>query len=391
MQYNDGGAFGGMGNVTFNDTTGALKLGNLGITTSQIANGVYQNWITAPAKLGNTATASAYMPGRYLLGGGLGGTPGSGGAGDFSTAVDVSNNGRNSRVWIADRWTATDTGLRTTAFYSTQWIDVSGNITNSNTRLQGIGSEMFVGGGNLTVNNPAVYRNLNLAFTAGTNGNANVGNTTIACGTSINSYMEARAGSRFDNAVHLFVNTAVAGNIGNIYGMTSAVNSLGIDKYVQIHMQSGASPNPWGMFGFASVPSQYYFLENTDTRSKSKVGPIESYYDRPYTFTTTSGTVDLDWNNGTSQYLKPSGDVTLNFTNALTSSNGDLFHTVTLVVEQGATPYNITLPVGNATIKYAAGISSVSASANSVVMITVTAANINSNTTYLATISPEFQ
>jgi hypothetical protein len=120
------------------------------------------------------------------------------------------------------------------------------------------------------------------------------------------------------------------------------------------------------------------------------VGPIREYYDRPYTFVTTTGSTNLDWNNGTSQYLKPTGNVTLAFTNALTNSNGNLFHTVTLVVEQGTTPYTITLPTANATIKYAGAVSTVGATANTVIMITSTAANINGSTTYLTTVSPEF-
>jgi len=59
-------------------------------------------------------------------------------------------------------------------------------------------------------------------------------------------------------------------------------------------------------------------------------------------------------------------------------------------VEQGTTPYTITLPTANATIKYAGAVSTVGATANAVIMITSTAANINGSTTYLTTVSPEF-
>jgi hypothetical protein len=63
--------------------------------------------------------------------------------------------------------------------------------------------------------------------------------------------------------------------------------------------------------------------------------------------------------------------------------------TLTIIVEQGATPYTVTLPTGTA-YKYAGNSSTVGATANSVTMISVTAANVSGTTTYLTTVSPEF-
>jgi hypothetical protein len=250
---------------------------------------------------------------------------------------------------------------------------------------------MYIGGGNSLQITPFTVRAINAAVTAGTNGNVNVGNTTIATASAVTTFIEARSGAIINNAVSMTVNPSVqsGGNIGNAYGMV--LQNAGFvqpGKVAMINLQN-SSGNGWGQG--STLPAQYYFLENTDTRSKSAVGPIESYYDRPYTFTTTTGTATLDWSNGTSQYLKPTGNVTLDFANAVVSSNGNLFHTVTLVIEQGATPYTITLPTASATIKYAAGISTIPATANAVIMLTSTAANINGSTTYLTTISPEFQ
>ena len=172
--------------------------------------------------------------------------------------------------------------------------------------------------------------------------------------------------------------------------MFSSGGNAAIENFTGVYLgNSAVGPGATGV-STTYTPTNYRFLNNQDLRSKSALGPLESYFDRPYTFVTTTGSTNLDWSNGTSQYLKPTGNVTLAFTGAITSTNGNLFHTVTLVVEQGTTPYTITLPTANATIKYAGGVSTPGATANAVIMITSTAANINGSTTYLTTVSPEF-
>jgi hypothetical protein len=70
-------------------------------------------------------------------------------------------------------------------------------------------------------------------------------------------------------------------------------------------------------------------------------------------------------------------------------NNDPQVDTLTIIVEQGATPYTITLPTG-AAFKYAGNVRTVGTTANSVTMISVTAANVGGTTTYLTTVSPEF-
>jgi hypothetical protein len=231
---------------------------------------------------------------------------------------------------------------------------------------------------------------MNTAIQAGTNGNANVGNTVITACQSYAAFVNPNSGSEIKNAINFFsgYGASTGSTFGNAFGLTHNYTSgVTLNKISVVHLQN-QSGNGWGQG--STLPTSYLFLDNTDTRSSSLVGPIREYYDRPYTFVTTTGSTNIDWNNGTSQYLKPTGNVTLAFANALTNSNGNLFHTVTLVVEQGTTPYTITLPTANATIKYAGAVSTVGATANAVIMITSTAANINGSTTYLTTVSPEF-
>jgi len=404
VQYNNGGAFGGMGNVTYTDTganIGDLALGNIIFATDNTNTNAniqtFENWIkNANDKIGNSSTANTYTPGRYLFGKGLGGTPGSGGVpGSFGVNIDQDGGMRNSRVVIADRYTQTDTGVRNTALMTYNWVDLSGNIgsANSNTRIQGIVSALAIGGngsGNLVNNSLLQVRGYNSAINVGTTANANVGNAVVHAVVGYNSFVSVNPGSEIKNQVHYLTgpSAGTGGTAGNSIGLThNYTSSVVYNKIALVNLQN-SSGNLWGQN--STLPTTYLFLDNTDTRSSSLVGPIREYYDRPYTFTTTTGSTNLDWNNGTAQYLKPTGNVTLAFANALTSSNGNLFHTVTLVVEQGTTPYTITLPTANATIKYAGAVSTVGATANAVIMITSTAANINGSTTYLTTVSPEF-
>jgi len=401
IQFNDAGSFGGNANVTFNKTTGNMAIGNIvfasGTTNTNANNQTFNNWIQlANDHIGNSATANTYTPGRYLFGKGLGGTPGSGGIpGYFGVNMDQDGGLRNARVAIADRYTLTDTGVRNTGLMVYNWIDVSGNINsaNTNTRVNGIVSALNIGGngsGNLVSTSTNPYRGFNAAINIGTTGNVNVGNIIATTIVGYNSFINVNSGSELKNAVHYVAgpSSGSGSTTGNSFGLVHNFSGgVAYNKIALVNMQN-ATGNGWGQN--STLPTTYLFLDNTDTRSSSLVGPIREYYDRPYTFVTTTGSTNLDWNNGTSQYLKPTGNVTLAFTNALTNSNGNLFHTVTLVVEQGTTPYTITLPTANATIKYAGAVSTVGATANAVIMITSTAANINGSTTYLTTVSPEF-
>ena len=409
VQYNDGGAFGGMTTVTFTDSganTGDLAIGNIifasNNTSTNANNQTFNNWIkNANDHIGNSATANTYTPGRYLIGKGLGGTPGSGGVpGSFGVNMDVNNNLRNTRVAIADRYTLTDTGVRSVIINAENWVDVSGNVgtSNSNSRITGISSILGVGGngaGNLVNSSIDVVRPFISSVIVGTNGNLNTGNISLGGLTNYSTFINLRPGCSIGNAVGFQFNpnnnTGTTGNFGNAFGLLlSGSGNAAIENYNGVYLANSAvAPGGTG-YTTSYTPTNYRFLNNQDLRSKSALGPLESYFDRPYTFVTTTGSTNLDWSNGTSQYLKPTGNVTLAFTGAITSTNGNLFHTVTLVVEQGTTPYTITLPTANATIKYAGGVSTPGATANAVIMITSTAANINGSTTYLTTVSPEF-
>jgi hypothetical protein len=136
---------------------------------------------------------------------------------------------------------------------------------------------------------------------------------------------------------------------------------------------------------------------NEDDAAQVRLGSLRRYNEFQFALA-TSGTVNIDKNNAQVQYLAPTANVTIgayqNFvTNASDGTNNDAQNdTVRIIVQQGATPYTITLPTGNAQIKYANAVSTVGTTANAVTTIQVQAIrDVAANAVvYLTTVSPEF-
>jgi hypothetical protein len=107
--------------------------------------------------------------------------------------------------------------------------------------------------------------------------------------------------------------------------------------------------------------------------------------------------VNIDKNNAQVQFLNPTANVTIgDLQNFVTTANDSVNNdnqtdTVTLIIQQGATPYTVTMPTGNASIKYAGGVSTIGATANAVTMVSISAIRSAANATlYLASVSSEF-
>jgi hypothetical protein len=377
LQFNNAGAFGGAGNVTFNNTDGNLQLGNIRFTTSQTSGNIAQNRITSVNPyLGNAANSTNS---RIVVGDGLS---------NAISNADLTVAG--SRMVLLDRIDKTDTNTRSTESSTVLAVNLPGNVSQAQTRVQATNNHLIVGGpGNVTQNNIQTLQVSNDLLTIGNSSVYGTSNITVTGATVSSVIGEVIPGSSITNMLLYRPSFFGGGTMTNVFGVSPSTfgATAGVANFSLLHMQN-QSGNAWGVNTLPTT--SYRFLDNRDTRSSSRVGPIESYFDRPFTFTTTSGSATLDFNNGTSQFVKPTGDMTLSFANALTSSNGNLFHTVTLVIEQDSTGRAITLPAASSTIKYANGSNEVSTTANAVIMITVTAALINSATTYLVTVSPEF-
>jgi hypothetical protein len=149
----------------------------------------------------------------------------------------------------------------------------------------------------------------------------------------------------------------------------------------------------------ARQANQYYFLRNDDDLAKSSLGMLDRFHELNANTATTTGTVNIDKNSGQVQTIYPTGNVTIgtfsNFVTRVTKPDATFVNTadtVTLLINQGATPYTVTMPTGNTQIRYAAGASTVASTANATVMISITG-TYNYQTSanqYLITISPEF-
>ena len=130
---------------------------------------------------------------------------------------------------------------------------------------------------------------------------------------------------------------------------------------------------------------------NITTTGISNLGSLKTYNEEQYTLS-SSGTVNIDKNNGQVQYLSPIGNITIGSLQNFVTYQGTIWQadTVTLIVKQQATPYTVTMPTGNAAIKYAGNLSTVGTTANSVTMVAMTSANLSGVQTYMITVSPEF-
>ena len=393
IQYNNAGAFGGAAVFSFNNATGNVAAGNIVIQANTTSTGAAQNIYTNSNQYFGNAAATPVL-GRMLFGSGL--STSVGGSGDFSNNVDPFSNMRGARMVLADRFQKTDNGVRSRSFVSTQFVDVSGTIGagNNNSRVGGTSSEMFVGGGNIVSTNPLFMTNITSITSVGNNGNATVGNANVTVNSGYVGYMELRPGSTVTNSIGFYPtpqnNSGNAAAFGNYYGISPTTGgNAAITNFSLIHMQNG-SGNGWGISS-SFPPTNYYFLNNTDVRSESIVGPIRQYQDKTYLEATGSGTVAVDWDNGTSQVINLSGDMTLTFQDpTVGTTNQRLIHTVTLVIYQDGTGRSVTLPTPSTTYRYAGGTSTVGTTANAVTMITISAIRVSGATQYLITVSPEF-
>jgi hypothetical protein len=180
-------------------------------------------------------------------------------------------------------------------------------------------------------------------------------------------------------------------NNGNANAIPTATGN-----YFAYYMPSTSSTYGVAMAAAARAAANYYFLRNDDAVAQTQLGSLRSYNEFQFS-TATSGTVNISKTNAQVQFIAPTANVTIgdyqNFVTTLNdgTNNDNETDTVTLIIQQGATPYTVTMPTGNASIKYASGITAVGTTANSVTMVSITAFRSSGNAAlYLTAISPEF-
>ena len=379
LQFNNSGAFAGNSAMTFDVTSGNVTLGNIRFNNNVITN------------INSFQSNTNPNPGRILIG--------SGQLGNYSPTINSSS----ARLAAIDQIIKYDDGQRTTEINATLYGNLAGgNIgtSNANSRLQAISADTFLINGNSVQVNPFYLRAINSQILLGTAANTGCAFATTATATS--TFVTINAGSSANTAILNMGGTTLNGNVGNMVGYyfsaggTASVTGNTYGFYMPGSTSGIASQ---AMGNTARAATNYYFLRNDDDLAKAKIGMLDSFHELNANSSTTTGTVTVSKSNGQVQTIYPTGNVTIgSFTNFVTrvqapsGTQVNTADTVTLIIQQGATPYTVTMPTGNTAIRYAGGVTTVGATANTTTMISVTGvydytAGANE---YLVTISPEF-
>jgi hypothetical protein len=368
---------------------------NVGTTGNIVLSG--RNMATDMVFSPDGATGANLYTGRVMVGTGWAG----------NNAVGIA-----SRLTTMDMISRGNTASLVRQFESESLVNLTANVTNTGFRHQAIGARIRVGGGS-AANVTAFGSGVAFPFTmAAAQLNMDIGNASpYFLGNTSLSHAALNSGAFALNA---------GSSIGNAYGYVPFVNSAGtggtsnITNYIGVASSFAAANVTGNLFCFyngnttsvgsyavqtsnnARAATNYYFLRNDDDVAQVKLGSLRSYNEFQYA-TATSGTVNIDKTNAQVQFVAPTANVTIgDFQNFVSTANDGTNNdtqtdTVTLIIQQGATPYTVTLPTGNASIKYAGGISTVGTTANAVTMVNITAFRSAANATlYLTTVSSEF-
>jgi len=400
IQYNDGGVFAGNAAMTFDNTTGNVTMANLIVNTLSAGGatlgGNATRLNTSNAFSGTYANLTGLQSGQMVIGNGY--------FGNLNLNNTPFNAAKGAKLLVWDSATLTDgsnVGIRYNGFASVPQL-IFGNVSNTLTSIRGTQSGLLAGGG-ASANTVTLVNPYALAGHATTMAMGQP-NATVATGNITTNFMSGTVaqsviyvGSNIGNAVGFGSQINNAGNITNMTGYmpqftgTAAVTPGNVYGYYM----PGATVTS-GSFGLSSSnthrsATNYYFLRNDDAVAQTQLGSLRSYNEYRYS-TATSGTFNLDKTNAQVQYIAPTGVVTISgYSNMVTSLSDGVnidyeIDTLTVIVQQGATPYAVNLPAGSQYV-YANGVNTIPAVANSTTVFTVRAYDLSGTATYYTTIS----
>jgi hypothetical protein len=400
--------------VSGNTTSGNLLTGGLlsvaGNTTganlfsyySTVAN---SSCIVTNSTVSSNVNVQGINPFRWTVGSGF--------SGDYGINADPLLINRGSQMAVIGTQNLSNADAIATArlFSATQFINLQGgaNVTATTKRYSALGAYTQLGNGNITTTvtsgfNPGSILNGGAsALVVGNQGNVNLGNAYVSHAAATNTSLLAGGGGNIGNAAgyagtlqtqiaNSVFSTSMIGFVPQFQGTsgTTAGNVIGF------YMPSNVITYGWNSTNLHRAATNYYAFKNDDAVAQVQLGSLRAYHQYQYP-TATSGTVNIDKNNSQVQFIAPTANVTIgDFQNFVTTANDGTNNdtqadTVTLVIQQGATPYTVTMPTGNAAIKYAGGVSTIGATANAVTMVSISAVRSAANATmYLASISSEF-
>ena len=382
LQFNNDGAFAGNAAMTFDVASGNVTLGNIRFNNNVIVNSNTFQSNTNP------------NPGRIIIG--------TGRNGNYAGLATFGNNGQGARLFVQDEIFKYDDGLRTSMVVGSLYANLSGgNIgsANSNSRLTAVAGETYVISGNAVNSFSGTVRAASFSLNLGNS--ANTSNAFVNVGAAVQAFTGVNAGSSANTLAGTTFSTTLNGAVANLIGYSFAV---GGSANVTGNVAGYFMGNTTSQYGFATANiarnvTNYHAFRNDDDLARSRLGMLERFHELAANTANTTGTVDIDKNSGQVQTIYPTGNITVgtlsNFVTRVTKPDATFVNTadtVTVIIQQGATPYTVTMPTGNANIRYASGISTVTSTANTTVMLSITG-TYNYQTSanqYLITISPEF-
>ena len=325
---------------------------------------------------------------------------------------NISHNAQQQRFLVSDSFNRANTATTVRLLASEPFVTLTGNVTNTNTRSQALGGYMRIGGG-ASANTTALPTNAGSIFSVASGqfnldiGNIspyNLGNTSISHAALNGGAIAIANGSTLTNGYGVFTNLAGvpgAGNSGNLvnyigYSTNLAMLTVPTGNVYSFYHGSNATGTITGAGSTNQVRQapQYYAFYNADDLAQIQLGSLRRYHEFEAQ-TATSGSFAIDKNTAQVHNIAPTGNCTITGYNNMVTSVSDgatsdaQIDTLTIIVEQGTTPYTVTLPTG-AAFKYANNVSTVGTTANAVTIISVVAANVRGTTTYLTTVSSEF-
>ena len=401
VQFNDGSAFAGNANLTFDKVTGNFTAGNI-VTVGSVINNK-NAWAFSPA---NTLLSTNNA--RIIVGN----------AWDGNAAVqyDPINVTRGSRLAVMDKqaydYTANSLQPGTRLLTSYFWLDLanttvpaaSGSRNSAGAFVTNVGNGISAqtGLGFYGVQSALVIGNASgSAF-----GNVgNIGNVTLNIGVGQGSFVNLYNGSTANNAIGTYSSLLIASaggvmanSIGYAYSRADAANNLSTWNIGYFHPDN-VSTFGSSMSGNARLATNYYAFYNKDNFADVQLGSLRSFHYYTANVLATGGSLPISKLNG--PYQTTTGNLTANLdisafqnfatsntvtagTNTGTKLASDV---VTLLVPMGATPYSINMPTGNSAIKYVNGVSNVTGTANSLVQIQITGSNVGGTVQYLVNVA----
>jgi hypothetical protein len=388
IQFNDGGTFAGNSLFTWDSANTRANIGNVSIQGSIINNTNAFNANLSP------------NPFRVIYGNGYNG--------DYSSTGDPLGVVRNAQLTVQTKQTSTssDTNPGVRGYSGLTYNDLNGQThTNNARRGAGSGSVLWLGNGTIAMTGTQYLGASGAGGTlvVGNIGTVSMGNATVGHATGAVNLVISGGGANIGNAAGVLgqiqtqsANAIVTTAIGVGTSFTAVGGAITVPPTTVIGYYM---PNNTVNYGLSSgnpfrSATNYYFLKNDDNAAQSQMGSLRAYHEFEAQ-TATSGSFAIDKNVAQVHNIVPVGNCTITGYNNMVVSASDgtnndpQIDTLTIIVEQGATPYTVTLPTG-AAFKYAGGNSTVGTTANAVTIVTVVAANVSGTTTYMTTVSPEF-